>query len=369
MSTTEKGHVSVVEIEEPYEEKDDSRPFFQRRNCEVGIYITVYEATPVDEKSVGLEHFLRMKTTEILYEEFRKMSTVDIRTEFDRRNTLNGMYIERFEPGIVMAVGFDTAAELDELWKLHKEDKLSTLIHDILITSGDLKAASITAVTLKTKLWDDEYDVCRKEIMSRSNSVQNIQNRPNDLQMVHRLRGYQKVIAAELLRMRDMDNEMEMNRNEFMNCIRNLISDDTDRISTLKEYADLAKSHKAEIMFHKNLLDLYLTIINKWRQYYTTFGLEIVMPLKQLHSVCENQKQREIKAKIINGIKEMHQMLQEDHDLQKVRHPEMEKKMAKREYPVFLGLLSLVPMGAERLTDIDILIDDYMREFNLDLKA
>lgn len=189
------------------------------------------------------------------------------------------------------------------------------------------------------------------------------------MKLVHRLKDYQKVIAAEILRMRDMDNEMEINRNEFMNCIRNLIENDIDRIATVKEFETLAKSHKAQIMFHKDLLEFYLTVIQKWRQNYNTFKKEVVMPLKQLHRMCENQKQRDTKAKIINIIIEMQEMLEEDFDLQKVSHPEMKKKMARREYPVFLGLLSLVPLGAEKLSDIDIFIDEYMREFKLDRKA
>ncbi|XP_045181045.2 uncharacterized protein LOC123540253 isoform X1 [Mercenaria mercenaria] len=369
MSVDEHAHTSIDDIEEHYEEKDDSRPFFQRQYCEVGIYITIYDAIPVEQKSIGLEHFFRMKTTEILYDEFAKMDTVNIRAEFVDRNILTDMYIERFEPGIVMAVGFDTVKDLDELWSLYKDDKLSSLIHDILITTGDLKAASITEVTLQTKLWEDEYDICKQELASEAKKRPDIQYRPNDMKMVHRLKDYQKIVAEEILRMRDLDNEIELNRNEFMNCIRNLLSEDVDRISSLKEYEILAKSSKAQHMFHKKLLDLYSSVVEKWRQYYNAFGKEIVIPLKQLHRACENEKQRDIKAKIITSIEEMQTMLQEDFDLQKISHPETEKKMARREYPVFRGLLSLIPMGAERLSDIDILMDDYMREFNLESKA
>ena len=82
----------------------------------MGIYITVYDATPVEEKSHGLEHFFRMKTTEILYEDFTKMDLVDIRTEFEKRNTLTKMYIERFEPG--------EKAVLYYFYFLHKTNKI-----------------------------------------------------------------------------------------------------------------------------------------------------------------------------------------------------------------------------------------------------
>ncbi|XP_060564273.1 uncharacterized protein LOC132723553 [Ruditapes philippinarum] len=318
--------ISMSEIEEGYEVKDDSRPFFQRQPCEVGIYISVYEATPIDEKSIGLPHFFRMNTTDILYEEFRKKDIVKIRATFEHGRKLTDTYIERFEPGIVMAVGFDTVESLNSLWAIHRRGELTSLIHDVLITSDVLKAASITAITIETKLWDDEYDVCKHDISSRSPEVLDIQYRQHDLDMVKRLKSYQSVIATELSSMRDLDNEMELNRTDFMNCIRNLLPNDTEQISTLSEYEALAKSQKARKMYYKDLLDLYSTIIKTWRVYYDTFLSEMAT---------------------------------------EVTHPEMERKIIQKEAPMFLGLLSLVPLGVDRLAEIDILIDEYIREFKL----
>lgn len=61
--------------------------------------MTVYEAIPREEKSVGLEHFFRMKTTEILYEQFTKRDIVKIRAAFEHSKQLTDTYIERFEQG------------------------------------------------------------------------------------------------------------------------------------------------------------------------------------------------------------------------------------------------------------------------------
>jgi len=66
---------------------------------EVGIYISVYEAKAADAHGVGLEHYFRMHTTELLYEAFCNMGTVNIRAKFEAKKILNDMYIERFEPG------------------------------------------------------------------------------------------------------------------------------------------------------------------------------------------------------------------------------------------------------------------------------
>jgi hypothetical protein len=187
----------------------------------------------------------------------------------------------------------------------------------------------------------------------------------HDLDMVKRLKSYQSVIATELSSMRDLDNEMELNRTDFMNCIRNLLPNDTEQISTLSEYEALAKSQKARKMYYKDLLDLYSTIIKTWRVYYDTFLSEIATPFMQIHIVCENKKQREIKSKVVENIKGMQLMLDSNGHLQEVTHPEMERKIIQKEAPMFLGLLSLVPLGVDRLAEIDILIDEYIREFKL----
>jgi hypothetical protein len=76
-----------------------------------------------------------------------------------------------------MAVGFDTVESLNSLWAIHRRGELTSLIHDVLITSDVLKAASITAITIETKLWDDEYDVCKHDISTRFPEVLDIQYR------------------------------------------------------------------------------------------------------------------------------------------------------------------------------------------------
>ena len=67
--------------------------------------------------------------------------------------------------GIVMAVGFDSVKALDDLWEYHRQEKLNPLMHDLLITSSALKAANVYDVTFVTKLWDDEYDACKEELL------------------------------------------------------------------------------------------------------------------------------------------------------------------------------------------------------------
>jgi len=190
-----------------------------------------------------------------------------------------------------------------------------------------------------------------------------------DKRLVHRLKNYQKILAADLSVMRDLDNEMELNRPDFMTCVRNLLSDEGASINDLEEYQKLIKSPEARKMYHRPLLDLYVTVIDEWRAYFTKYEHQVVTPFLQIHTICENEKQIATKRKIINHVREMRVMLNSEVNLQKISHQETMKKLIRRDYPVFLGLLSLVPMGVERVADIDIMIDEYVREFQIDFKA
>lgn len=349
-----------------YGVRDDARPFFQRKQCEVGVYISVYDAEPVDSKSYGLEHYFFMKTMELMYNECRSLDLVKIRAAFVQRGVLKDCYVERFEPGIVLAIGFDHTDSLNELWMLHRKNRLESLIHDVLITPALLKTVSCKSITLDVKLWDDEYEDCRIELKSKLIKQENIRDRASDMKMVQRLKDYQKVLGEIILAMRDIENDMDNKRSEFMSAMHKILPEDQTNINSLKEFHTFVKSAKTSKFYNRIAVDQYVQTIQKWRNYYQTFDIEIITPLLQIHRSCENAEQREIKAKIVQHVEDMQRYLKRDNNLQDVVHKETEKKIARRDAPLFFGLLSLVPLGADKVADIDILIDDYMRHYKFE---
>ena len=187
--------------------------------------------------------------------------------------------------------------------------------------------------------------------------------------MVERLKAYQKYLGQEVGKMRDFENDMENCRTNFDNIVQSIIPVDKTEINTLREFENYTKAENVRKMYFKNLLYDYLKIIDKWREYFKQFEVEIVTPLLQIHRVCENSRQRDIKERIIHSIHGMQDMLHPDHSLQRVVHQETARKILRRDHPLFLGLLSLVPLGVERVIDIDISIDDYMRDYNFDVTS
>ena len=184
--------------------------------------------------------------------------------------------------------------------------------------------------------------------------------------MVQRLRDYQKVLGETILAMRDIENDMDNKRPEFIAAMHRILPEDQTSIKTLKEFNTFVKSAKTSKFYNRIAVDQYIQTIQKWRNYYQTLDIEIITPLLQIHRCCETGEQREIKGKILKHVQDMQRDLKRDNDLQKVVHAEMERKIARRDAPLYLGLLSLVPLGADRVADIDILIDDYMRHFKLE---
>ena len=89
----------------------------------------------------------------------------------------------------------------------------------------------------------------------------------------------------------------------------------------------------------------------------------MVRPLAQIRASVESEKQRNLKKTIISACAEMQVNLKPEADLQKIRFKDWSQKMVQREYGLFYGLISLVPMGLDRLSTIDLAADEYLADF------
>ena len=166
--------------------------------------------------------------------------------------------------------------------------------------------------------------------------------------------------------MRDLEYQMEEKRADFFNCIKRLIPEDKQTIANLEEFESIIQDENESKLYNKAPIYLYKTIVERWRENFMAFEIEIVTPLLQVHKSCELEEQRATKIKIIDSIKYMQTVLSRGNSLQTVVHPDSSRKVLRREAGLFLGLLSLVPLGVERVADVDIMIDEYTRKFKLD---
>lgn len=348
-------------------EKDASRAFFKRQEGEVGVYITVYDATATNPKAYGSEHFYFMELMEKLHEELSKGNFVKMRAALEHKGEFRGTYIERFEKGIVMAVGFDDIHALESVWDLHSSEKMNGLIQDLLINQALLKKLQATRIVLTTRMFEDEYTNCKNELLGRSPQRISIKTKQHDMGLLQKLKNFQNQFNDDVQILQETEANFGKKLGEFMMVAKQILPVNLLKIKTVKEFETIVKVAKGTPRAAKKLeiIDKYFDIIKKLRSVLSEIEEVVCLPLLQMHKVCETERQREVKPQIQTLTKETLQKLRADADLQKVSHPGWGKRLLKSEHDLFLGLLSLVPIGTEAAFDINCLLDEYINDFPL----
>lgn len=67
-----------------------------------------------------------------------------------------------------MTIGFDSTEALDAVWKLQDENKLKSILQDVLLNSQFLKQIGVMNMTLSVRMFQDEYISCKNELLTRS---------------------------------------------------------------------------------------------------------------------------------------------------------------------------------------------------------
>nr|XP_022321434.1 uncharacterized protein LOC111123411 isoform X2 [Crassostrea virginica] len=348
-------------------EKDASRPFFKRQEGEVGVYLTVYDAKATNPEAYGSEHFYFMELTERLFEELNKGDFVKMRATLEKKGDFKGCYIERFEKGIVLAVGFDDIDALERVWKLHTSEKLTGLMQDLLITQSLLKKLEATRIVLTTRMFEDEYTNCKNELLGRSLQKISIKTKQHDMDILQKLKNFQNRFNDDVQVLQETEANFGQKLGEFMMVAKQILPVNVIKIKTLKEFETIVKVAKGTPRAAKKLevIDKYFDIIKKLRSALMEIEEVVCLPLFQMHKVCETERQRDVKPRIQTLTKDTLQKLRVDADLQKVSHPGWNKRLLKSEHDLFLGLLSLVPIATEAAFDINCLLDEYINDFPL----
>ena len=72
-----------------------------------------------------------------------------------------------FLSGLILVVTFDDIDAINSLWELHLNNKLTPMFQDILIDGALLKAMEAKRVSIRAKLWEDEYNDSKMELLER----------------------------------------------------------------------------------------------------------------------------------------------------------------------------------------------------------
>lgn len=116
-------------------------------------------------------------------------------------------------------------------------------------------------------------------------------------------------------------------------------------------------------------VDALLKTLDKMKIIFDEVERMVCHPLSLVHAICETDHQTELKARILKTCKDGQRMLRQDTNLQKVWFPEWTSKLLPKEQPLLMGVVSLVPIGLEKMIDIDHFVDEYVTGFPQEIKA
>lgn len=355
-----------MELENGEKEQDASIPFFNRQEGEVGVYMTIYDAKAENPKSYGSERFYFMELTDKLYDHLLTSDLVRIREDLEKKGVLQGAYLERFSRGTVLAVGFDDIDALESLWSLHEKGKLTQTFQDVIINSSFLKKTKTVKIVLRSKILESEYNSCKDELLSRKMSRLNIKSRDTDRQVVERIIEQQKAFSEHVQYLKDVGEKIELSLGEFALTMKQLLPQGVLELKTIKEFETNYKMAKgASRVKTTAVVEQFIDMIGKLRTTFTEAHSQLYIPLLQVHSLCENEKQKQLKRDIYKKCKYGQDILRPDAPLKTVIHPVWAKKVLPREQALFRGLVCVIPLAVEAIQDIDFMLDEYVNDFVL----
>ncbi|GFS15032.1 hypothetical protein ElyMa_001439300 [Elysia marginata] len=307
-----------------------------------------------------------MAVMDKLLDHLKTLQLSKVKGDLDTRHAGSGVILDGFKHGCVLAVTCDDEAALDRLWTLHQQKRLSALFQDILVDKLTLKAAGASKITLRAKLWEDEYLACKQELAQRAALRLKLSSFENDMEEAKRVKTYQKnSMSAWISQARDYEAQLETHLGDFMLSVKRALPPNATSIKTVKEFATnikMAKGLKSGANGFE-YIDKYLASLEFFKKAFTAVEADIVRPLMQIRASVESDKQRNLKKTIINACAEMQANLKPEVDLQKVKFKDWSQKMVQREHALFYGLISLVPLSLDRLSTIDVTTDEYIADF------
>lgn len=343
--------------------KDSSRPLFVRPNCTVGVYLDAVDAKPDKNTTVGSHHAFMMDVMDRMLDHLRTVDLAKVKGAMEAKRIGNGVVLEGFKHDCILAVTFDTVDALESLWALHAKGKLTSICQDMFVDKSMLKETKTSRLVLRAKIWEDEYRACKEELLSRPPTRHKLSQYGNDLAMVQRVKDYQQTMPDTIVRARDYESVFEHNLGEFMLAVKRSLPQSTLVIRTVKEFHTNIRVAKGVKKTGFEPVDHYMLAIEFFRKVFAELEANIVFPLCQVRALCENEKQQNLKKAIKDACAEMTSFLKPEADLGKIGYKDWEMKVLKREHGLFYGLISLVPLGLDRLTTIDVNTDEYINDF------
>ena len=107
----------------------------------------------------------------------------------------------------------------------------------------------------------------------------------------------------------------------------------------------------------------YLTTLGMMRNAFTQAEVDIYLPLTSIPARGETREQRDLKERVRGTCKEMLGLLHPSTSLRKTYFKLWEDKLVTGERTALMGLISLIPLGVEKMADVEQDVGDYLAGF------
>lgn len=184
-----------------------------------------------------------------------------------------------------------------------------------------------------------------------------------DVSLLKQVRDFQKQQSGKLQELHDAEADFDRHLSDFLLVVKRVLPQKIDRLPNLKDFQTsmtVAMGTRPAGMEH---VKRYLSTLELMRSMLTQAEINYYLPLTLIPARCETEKQRALKRQMKSTIVEMQRLLKPTTSLKEPHFKDWEGKVLPRERTLFMGLISLIPLGVEKVTDVDQFLDEYATGF------
>ena len=184
-----------------------------------------------------------------------------------------------------------------------------------------------------------------------------------DVSLLKQVRDFQKQQSGKLQELHDAEADFDRHLSDFLLVVKRVLPQKIDRLPNLKDFQTsmtVAMGTRPAGMEH---VKRYLSTLELMRSMLTQAEVNYYLPLTLIPARCETEKQRALKRQMKSTIVEMQRLLKPTTSLKEPHFKDWEGKVLPRERTLFMGLISLIPLGVEKVTDVDQFLDEYATGF------
>ena len=184
-----------------------------------------------------------------------------------------------------------------------------------------------------------------------------------DVSLLKQVRDFQKQQSGKLQELHDAEADFDRHLSDFLLVVKRVLPQKIDRLPNLKDFQTsmtVAMGTRPAGMEH---VKRYLSTLELMRSMLTQAEVNYYLPLTLIPARCETEKQSALKRQMKSTIVEMQRLLKPTTSLKEPHFKDWEGKVLPRERTLFMGLISLIPLGVEKVTDVDQFLDEYATGF------